>query len=110
VTSFTTVANTVARKVLSFTAVAKTVAKKTIGLAHMHVAPSGDSCDFVRTMLASLNHSYGSVHAGMGHLNSTRGGVQHARQLHTALPCSLNTTRTGISAALGKRNGAPAIT
>ena len=75
VLSFTTVANTVARKHARFTMVAQTVATETIGLAHVHVAPSGDSCDLVRTMFARLNDSYGSVHAGMGNPNSTRGGV-----------------------------------
>ena len=63
-TSFTTVATTVAMKVTRFTAVAKTVAKKTIGLAHMHFAPSGDSCVFVRTDSAPLSDSYGLVHTG----------------------------------------------
>ena len=63
-TSFTTVATTVAMQVTRFTAVAKTVAKKTIGLAHMHFAPSGDSCVFVRTGSAPLSDSYGLVHTG----------------------------------------------
>ena len=60
--------------------VAKTVSKKTIGLAHMHFAPSGDSCGLVRTKFASLDASCACVHASMRNLNSTRGGAWHAQQ------------------------------
>ena len=62
--SFTTVANTVARKVTRFTTVAETVAKETIGLAHVHFAPSDDSCVFVRTDSAPLSDPYGVVYTG----------------------------------------------
>ena len=63
-TGFTTVPKTVARQVTRFTTVAKTVSKKTIGLAHMHFAPSDDSCVFVRTDSAPFSDSYGLLHTG----------------------------------------------
>ena len=63
-TGFTTVSKTVTRQVTRFTTVAKTVSKKTIRLAHMHFAPSDDSCVFVRADSAPLSDSYGLLHTG----------------------------------------------
>ena len=63
-TGFTKISKTVARQVTRFTTVAKMVSKKTIGLAHMHLAPSDDSCVFVRTDSAPLSDSYGLLHTG----------------------------------------------
>ena len=63
-TGFTAVSKTVTRQVTRFTTVANTVSKKTSGLAHMHVAPSDDSCVFVRTDSAPLSDSYGLLHTG----------------------------------------------